>query len=68
MHKLKRLFKRKRPSPTKNEDITAKRARNEHLNITIIEGTWEIRTLFEMSRFLERIVIEHIEPVLSLKS
>ena len=62
MHKLKRLFKRKRPSPTKNEDITAKRARNEHLNITIIEGTWE-RTLFDMSRFLERIVVEHIESI-----
>lgn len=37
MHKLKRLFKRKRPSPTKNEDIKVKKARNECLNITVID-------------------------------
>ena len=58
MHKLKRLFKRKRPSPTKNEDCTAKKARNEHLNITIIENGPAKKTKknHKIQRFLQKLI------------
>ena len=55
MHKLKRLFKRKRPSPSKNEDIKVKKARNECLNITVIDEAPRKNKKFSVQGFLNKL-------------
>ena len=55
MHKLKRLFKRKRPSPSKNEDIKVKKARNECLNITVIDEAPRKNKKFSVQGFLSKL-------------
>ena len=58
MHKLKRLFKRKRPSPVKNEDsqAQAKKAKRNELNITIIEQPTKKKKNHKIQRFLQKLI------------